>query len=96
MATINAVSGVVTPFASGDTVVIALNPNIQEFQLVAQGFDLDDATITATPLGAIAAQAVDFPEPVGITAVVNEFRCTAVTISGITGAGPFAIAAYQG
>ena len=96
MATINAVSGVVTPFASGDTVVIALNPNIQEFQLTAQGFSLDAATIAATPLGAIATQPVVFPDPVGITTTVDDFRCTAVTISGITGAGPFAIAAYQG
>lgn len=96
MATINAVSGVVTAFASGDTVIITLNPNIQEFQLTSQGFALDAATITAVPLGGIAAQAVVFPSPVGITAVIDDFRVASVTLTGITGAGPFAIAAYQG
>lgn len=82
--------------ASGGSVTIRLNTSIRKFQLVVEGFSIQDATIEVSPLGTSASQTVTAEASAILTGSIgnDDFQMQSVTISGVTGSG-LKVGAYQ-
>lgn len=89
--------GVKNAFAGGDnTLTIPLNPALNKgFQISAQGFNIEDATITVLPLGTDTPASVTPEGTPGSCATTGEGKfCRSVTIGGL-GAGSYFVSVFQ-
>lgn len=89
--------GVKNAFAGGDnTLTIPLNPAINKgFQISAEGFDLEDATITVLPQGTNDPAVVTVEGEPGSCITTGEGKfCRSVTIGGL-GAGSYFVSVFQ-
>lgn len=89
--------GAKNAFSGGDnTITIPLNPALSKgFQISAEGFDLEDATITVLPLGSNDPAVVTVEGDPGSCISTGEGKfCRSVTIGGL-GAGAYFVAVYQ-
>lgn len=98
MAALESPANTTVAFVSGDSVTFALDHRIPGCQLAATGFDLEDATVTFLPLGSTDPETVALTgctKSADLSSPGGRVRMTSLTVSGITGVGPFAVGAYQ-
>jgi len=99
MADVEANVGVMTDFAGGDgeTITFKVNPQVRGCQLVSEGFDFEDATVTARPIGTADYVAVATTGMNKTCAISDERRLIMfdrVRIGGLT-ASSYKVGAFQ-
>lgn len=97
MAALTGNLGTKNAFPGGDnTITIPLNPALNKgFQISAQGFNIEDATITVLPLGTDTSAVVTVEGAPGSCATTGEGKfCRSVTIGGLD-AGSYFISVFQ-